>query len=62
MSCRSRPFLNFDDKLFRRFEIQANFAGWSVHRCRRFFNVLRREINKVNVGNFLEASSDCIIL
>src|SRR5438874_10960607 len=47
---------------FRRFEIQANFAGWSVHRCRRFFSVLRREINKVNVGNFLEASSDCIIL
>src|SRR2546427_26978 len=36
-------FLNLDDELFRWFEIQANFAGWSVHRRCRFFNVLRRE-------------------
>src|SRR5215216_2963231 len=44
--------LNLDDELFRRFEIQANFAGWPIHRRRRFFNVLWREINKLNRRNF----------
>ncbi len=29
---------------------------WSVHRCRRFFNVLGREINKLNAGNFPSGS------
>src|SRR5215471_19012656 len=46
-------FLNLDHEFFRRFEIQANFAGWSVHRGRRFFNVVRRETNKLNACNFL---------
>jgi hypothetical protein len=49
MSFRCVLVLNLDDELFRRFEIQANFAGWSVHRRRRFFNVLRRETNKLNL-------------
>ena len=44
--------LNLDHKLFRWFEIQANFAGWPVHWRRRFLNVLRSETNKLDAGNF----------
>src|SRR5882757_10797374 len=40
---------NLDHELFCWFEIQANFAGWSVHRRRRFFNVLGCETNKLNL-------------
>src|SRR5262249_24638076 len=50
-------FLDFDDELFRRFEIQANFSSWSVHRRCRFLNVLRRKINKLNAGNLFSRSS-----
>src|SRR5258705_13767834 len=49
-------FLNLDHELFCWFEIQANFAGWSVHWRRRFFNVLRRETNKLDLRNFLSGS------
>jgi hypothetical protein len=45
-------FLNLDDELFRWFEIQANFAGWSIHRTGCFLNVFRRETNKLDAGNF----------
>src|SRR3954464_15244996 len=49
--------LDLYDELFCWFEIQANFAGWSVHGRCRFFNVLRRETNKLNLGNFSFGSS-----
>src|SRR5215471_12252859 len=45
--------LDLDDELFRWFKSQASFAGWSIHWRGRFFHVLRREINKLNRGNFL---------
>ena len=48
--------LNLDHELFRWFEVQANFAGWSVHWRSRFFNVFRRKINKLNRCNFLSGS------
>src|SRR6476660_5963568 len=48
--------LNLDHEFFRWFEIQANFARWSVHRRRCFFNVLRRETNQLNLRNFLSGA------